>query len=89
MSGAIDVINAALTENTTGSEAAAVAPEKTFQEIGLTSLGLLRALLAIERRLGTKKLSPKSLRSLKTVHDIYQLFGAGASADELTKGVAQ
>jgi acyl carrier protein len=87
LSGAIDVINATLTENTVG-QAAAVAPEKTFQEIGLTSLGLLRALLAIERRLGTKKLSPQSLRSLKSVRDIYQLF-AGASGDELAKGGAQ
>lgn len=79
MNTTFEIIDAVLAQSVAGGPAVALSPECTLQQIGLTSLGLLRAVLALERQLGTKVLTPRGLATLRTVKDVHVLFSASPS----------
>ena len=46
----------------------------TFEEIGLTSFGLMKSLFQIEKELGSRFFTTSAIRDMKTLNDLYLMI---------------
>jgi acyl carrier protein len=77
MKNIVETVNEVVRQNVTGAEAGSSIPaDQPFADIGLSSFGLMRSLLQIEKELGLRVVTPKAVRNLRTVGDLHALFGA-------------
>jgi len=77
MTDIIKTVNNIIRQNINGLEVTEeLMHDIPFADIGLTSFGLMRSLLLIEKELGVRVVTPKTIRSLKTVADLHALFCA-------------
>lgn len=75
MSSLIETVNNIIRQNINGINLNDELPyDKPFTTIGLTSFGLMRSLLQIEKELEVRVITPKTIRKLKTLDDLHILF---------------